>query len=180
MINYYRYTLRTIASMMLFVIVTSCSIDDIEQGVPLPPGQYPLDLTVSVAGMKTRANGNDRWKNGDEISVRIGSDVEEGRYTLDNYGNIDVQNSAKILHWKTTAPATVKAWYPSTPQTNVSIADQSKLLDFSSIDYMAAVAENQNYKNTVGLTFKHSMAKVKCAIRSSDMIGVTVQDLMNA
>ncbi|MDE6310989.1 MAG: fimbrillin family protein [Muribaculaceae bacterium] len=172
--------LRTIPALLLFVLSASCSQDDIEQSVPLPHGQYPLDLTVSVEGMKSRAAGKDNWKDGDEIGVKIGSDDEIGRYTLDKDGNVSIEESAHILHWKTTTPATVNAWYPSEPQTNVSIADQSKLSDFSSIDYLAATAENQSYKNTVGLTFKHRMAKVRCLLTTADERQVSYYDLSDA
>ncbi|MDE6582743.1 MAG: fimbrillin family protein, partial [Duncaniella sp.] len=160
--------LLPMAALLLCLAATSCSQDDFEQGTPLAPGQYPLDLTVSVEGMKSRADGKERWKAGDEIGVRIGSDTNLGRYTLNSDGSVNIDNSAKILHWKTTSPATVKAWYPADPQTGVSIADQSKLSDLSSIDYLAAAAENQSYKNSVDLTFKHQMAKVSCYLSTAD------------
>ncbi|MDE5607347.1 MAG: fimbrillin family protein, partial [Muribaculaceae bacterium] len=172
--------LRTITPLLLFALVASCSQDDFEQSRPLPAGQYPLNLTVSVEGMKSRADGKDSWKAGDEIGVRIGSDTNLGRYTLNSDGSVNIDNSAKILHWKTTSPATVKAWYPADPQTDVSIADQSKLSDFSSIDYLAATAENQSYKNSVGLTFKHQMAKVSCYLTTADEYIINSYDLNKA
>ncbi|MDE7180964.1 MAG: fimbrillin family protein [Muribaculaceae bacterium] len=174
------YILQTVKALLLSVMVASCSQDDFEQGTPLPAGQYPLDLTVSVKEMKSRADGKDSWKNGDEIGVRIGSDSEVGLYTLDNKGNVDITNSANILHWKTTSPATVKAWYPYAPQTDISIHDQSKLPDFSSIDYLAATAENQSYKNPVNLTFKHQMAKVTCYLITADEKIINDYDLNKA
>ncbi|MDE6267972.1 MAG: fimbrillin family protein [Muribaculaceae bacterium] len=176
----YNILFRTITALMLFVTVTSCSQDDVDQGAALPAGQYPLDLTVSVEGMKSRAVGKDNWKNGDEIGVRIGADEKAGRYTLNSDGSVNIEKSANILHWKTTSPATVKAWYPVDPQTGVSIADQSKLSDFSSIDYLAATAENQSYKNSVGLTFKHQMAKVRCDLKSADVGIIPLDTLTNA
>ena len=177
--NYNIYILKAFKALLLLVLVAACSQDDVEQSIPLPAGQYPLDLTVSVEGMKSRSDGKDNWKGGDEIGVKIGSDSEVGLYTLDNRGNVDIANSANILHWKTTSPATVKAWYPAEPQTNVSIADQSGLSDFSSIDYLTATAENQSYKNSVDLTFKHQMAKVKCVLeREGD--GITYNEATKA
>ncbi|MDE6267289.1 MAG: fimbrillin family protein [Muribaculaceae bacterium] len=178
--KYNKYILRTIKVLMLSVFVASCSQDDVEQSMPLPDGQYPLDLTVSVEGMKSRAGGKDNWKDGDEIGVRIGSDKEIGRYTLNPDGSVNIEESANLLHWRTTSPATVQAWFPFEPQTDVSIADQSELSDFSSIDYLAATAENQNYKNTVGLTFKHQMAKVICVLRTLDSSVISDEELHNA
>ncbi|MDE6301696.1 MAG: fimbrillin family protein, partial [Muribaculaceae bacterium] len=166
--NYNIYILRTLPVLLLFALVASCSQEDFQPSLALPEGQYPLDLTVSVEGMKSRASGKDKWEKGDEIGVKIGENPEVGLYSLGDNGNVDIDNSANILHWKTTSPATVKAWYPSQPQTGVSIADQSKLSDFSSIDYLAATAENQSYKNSVGLTFKHQMAKVSCYLETAD------------
>ncbi|MDE6410587.1 MAG: fimbrillin family protein [Muribaculaceae bacterium] len=178
--NYYINILHTLPALLFFVLVSSCSQDDFEQGLPLPAGQYPLDLTVSVEGMKSRADGKDRWKEGDEIGVRIGSDTNLGRYTLNTDGSVNIDNSANILHWKTTSPATVKAWYPAEQQTGVSIGDQSKLSDFSSIDYLAATAENQSYKNPVSLTFKHQMAKVSCYLSTADERIINEYDLNKA
>ncbi|MDE6299863.1 MAG: fimbrillin family protein, partial [Muribaculaceae bacterium] len=166
--KYNKYILQTIKALLLLGLVASCSQDDVEQNEILPAGQYPLDLTVSVEGMKSRASGKDNWKDGDEIGVRIGSDREVGRYALDKEGNVAIDKSTNILHWKTTSPATVKAWYPAEPQTDVSIANQSGLSDFSSIDYLTATAENQSYKNPVDLPFKHQMAKVRCVLNTQD------------
>ncbi|MDE5773812.1 MAG: fimbrillin family protein [Muribaculaceae bacterium] len=178
--NYNINILHTLPALLFFVLVSSCSQDGLEQGIPLPAGKYPLDLTVSVNGMKSRADGKDKWKDGDEIGVRIGSDEEEGRYALKKEGNVDIANSANILHWKTTSPAKVKAWYPYEPQTNVSIANQSVLSDFSSIDYLVASSENQSYKNPVTLTFKHCMAKVRCVLRSANTKVISSDDLSKA
>ncbi|MDE5596173.1 MAG: fimbrillin family protein, partial [Muribaculaceae bacterium] len=178
--NYNIYILQTIKALLLLVFVVSCSQDDFEQGMPLPAGQYPLDITVSVEGLQSRADGKDNWKEGDEIGVRIGSDAEIGRYTLNSDGSVNIDKSRNLLHWKNTAPASVKAWYPIEPQTNVSIANQSGLSDFSSIDYLTATAENQNYKNTVGLTFKHQMAKVRCVLKSADTDDISTKEVTNA
>ena len=104
--------LHTITALLLFVLVTSCSQEDFQQSIPLPAGQYPLDFTVSVEGMKSRADGKDNWKDGDEIGVRIGSEEEVGRYTLNSDGSVNIEESTNCLYWKTTAPAPVTAWYP--------------------------------------------------------------------
>ncbi len=178
--KYNKYILQTIEALLLSVLVASCSLDDVEQSLPLPPGQYPLDLTVSVEGMKSRALGKDSWTEGDEIGVRIGSDANLGRYTLNSDGSVNIDKSANLLHWKNTSSATVKAWYPSEPKTDVSIADQAKLSDLSSIDFLAATAENQSYKKAVGLTFKHQMAKVKCMLKSADTDEISSKELANA
>ncbi|MDE6561120.1 MAG: fimbrillin family protein [Muribaculaceae bacterium] len=172
--------LRALAAILLGVGAASCSQEDFERGRALPAGQYPLDFTVSVEGLHTRANGKTAWNNGDKIGVKIGSDTEVGCYTLDSNGDVNYQKSEKILHWKTSASTTVKAWYPYAPQTNDSIKDQSKLSDFTSIDYLAATAENQSYKNTVGLTFKHQMAKVRCDLKSADVGIIPLDTLANA
>lgn len=72
------------------------------------------------------------------------------------------------------------AWYPYfdfgktlTP----TIDDQSE--GYHGIDFLAAVSEKkENYKNTVGLTFKHQMAKVRCMLYKGD--GVTEEDIKTA
>lgn len=180
MMNYIINFFRTITASLLLVVLASCSQDVIDRFESLPPGQYPLGLTVSVEGMKSRADGNDYWLNASEIGVKIGEDSEVGRYEIDTNGNVDIANSANILYWKTTSPATVTAWYPAEPQTGVSIVDQSKLSDFSSIDYLAATAENQSYKNTVDLTFKHQMAKITCILTTGDKNAISEDQVKDA
>ena len=94
--KYNKYILQTIKALLLLGLVASCSQDDVEQNEILPAGQYPLNLTVSVEGMKSRASGKDNWKDGDEIGVRIGSDREVGRYALDKEGNVAIDTSTNI------------------------------------------------------------------------------------
>ncbi|MDE5976761.1 MAG: fimbrillin family protein, partial [Muribaculaceae bacterium] len=91
-----------------------------------------------------------------------------------------IDKYTNILHLKTTSPATVKAWYPAEPQTDVSIANQSGLSDFSSIDYLTATAENQSYKNPVDLPFKHQMAKVRCVLNTQDYDAISTKEMSAA
>lgn len=164
------------AAMLLGTAFASCSQDDMPQagGTPLPEGEYPLTLTARVDGMNTRATGKDKWADGDEIGVRIGTDGATGRYKLNEEGK--VKEVPTPVYWQSTAPATVTAWYPYDAQPNVDISDQSE--GFAEIDFLTATALEQSYKSPVSLEFKHQMAKVSYTLQAGD--GITDENLKGA
>lgn len=177
MIIYKRHTWRNMAAAVLLCAgFASCSQDDIPgnpQGEPLPSGEYPLMLTASVDGIRSRATGKDAWADGDGIGVRIGADGATGRYKLNADGT--VKEAATPVYWLNSAPADVKAWYPYASQENVDISDQSK--GFAAFDYLTAVAENRTFQNPVELKFKHLMAKVSYTLKGE---GITDNELAAA
>lgn len=173
-----RHTWRDMAAAVLLCAgLASCSQDDIPgnpQGEPLPGGEYPLMLTASVDGIRSRAAGKDAWTDGDEIGVRIGADGAAGRYKLNADGA--EKEAVTPVYWQNTASATVKAWYPYAAQTNISISDQSN--GYAAYDFLTATAENQNYQTSVTLNFKHQMAKVKYILQAGS--GITADELATA
>lgn len=173
-----RHTWRDMAAAVLLCAgLASCSQDDIPgnpQGEPLPGGEYPLMLTASVDGIRSRAAGKDAWTDGDEIGVRIGADGAAGSYKLNADGA--VKEAVTPVYWQNSASATVKAWYPYAAQTNISISDQSN--GYAAYDFLTATAENQNYRTPVTLNFKHQMAKVKYILRAGN--GITADELATA
>lgn len=173
-----RHTWRDMAAAVLLCAgLASCSQDDIPgnpQGEPLPGGEYPLMLTASVDGIRSRAAGKDAWTDGDEIGVRIGADGAAGRYKLNADGA--EKEAVTPVYWQNTASATVKAWYPYAAQTNISISDQSN--GYAAYDFLTATAENQNYQTSVTLNFKHQMAKVKYILQAGN--GITADELATA
>ncbi|MDE6769715.1 MAG: fimbrillin family protein, partial [Muribaculaceae bacterium] len=168
------------AVLSVCLTFASCSQSEFDdwQGEPLPVGKYPLTFTASVDRMKTRADGKDNWIDGDSIGVRIGESDAVGKYKLNANGAI--KQAVEPLHWQNSATANVTAWFPFEPQTDISIADQSGLSDFSSIDYLAATAEDQSYKNSVGLIFKHQMAKIRCVLKSANTNIISTNEMKNA
>lgn len=169
--------LRSLAAMMLLSAgVASCSQDDMPQAgdTPLPDGEYPLTFTARVDGMNTRTAGKDAWTEGDEIGVRIGTDGATGRYKLN--GNGGINEAITPVYWQNTAPATVTAWYPYTPQNGVNISNQSA--GFANFDFLTATAPDQSYQSSVSLEFKHRMAKVSYTLQKGD--GVTDDELKRA
>lgn len=159
------------------ILMSSCGAENLEEkGTPLPDGEYPLQLTASVDGMMSRTAGKDAWADGDVIGVRIG-DSAPGKYKLNADGG--VKEFVTPLYWQNTASATVTAWYPYEPQTDVNISNQSA--GFEAFDFLYASAENQSYLSPTALKFKHQMAKVKYTLVAGDGVtddelsGVTVQ-----
>lgn len=165
------------AAVLLCAGLASCSQDDIPgnpQGEPLPGGEYPLMLTASVDGIRSRAAGKDAWTDGDDIGVRIGADGATGCYKLNTDGT--VKEAATPVYWKNSASATVKAWYPYADKKGVYIYNQSK--GYEDYDFLTATAENQNYQTPVTLKFKHQMAKVKYILQAGN--GITADELAKA
>lgn len=177
MIIHKRHTWRNMAAAVLLCAgLASCSQDDIPgnpQGESLPGGEYPLMLTASVDGMRSRVAGKDAWTDDDEIGVRIGTDGATGRYKLNADGT--VKEAATPVYWQNSTPADVKAWYPYASQEDVDISDQSK--EFAAFDYLTAVAENRTFQNPVELKFKHLMAKVSYTLNGE---GITNDELAAA
>lgn len=163
------YMMRTVAALLLCVVAISCSQNDPDpgEGKPLRPGQYPLTFVASVEGLASRAAGHDAWEDGDEIGIRIGTYPKVGHYTLNADGT--VMSAENALDWQTTAPSTVKAWFPYVA------LDQSKTIEMDNqtaglepYDFLTAIAEDQVYTKTVNMNFKHQMAKVSCQLVKDD------------
>ena len=124
------HLLWNMAVLLLCASAASCSQDeiDIEQGEPLPPDKYPLELmTSSIDETQSRAAGKDEWTyDGTEyIGVRIGADGNIGKYVIGAGGSAQPASIDQTIYWQSTAPATVTAWYPFETQTAKDITDQS-------------------------------------------------------
>lgn len=159
-------------------LLTACSSD--EPGIAqLPPGQYPLKVSAMVDSPLSRSVGKDSW-NGDgteTFGVRIGSDGRVAEYVItDATGRAEAASGFSPLYWNSTDKATVSAWLPFEPQTEVDITDQSA--GFAAFDYLSATAEGQSYLSPVKLNFTHKMAKVRCVLRPGK--GTTEADLATA
>lgn len=161
-----KHLLRNLtAAMLLCTGFASCNTEDMpDSNIPLPDGQYPLQLSAEVEGMRSRAAGKDAWADGDAIGVRIGENGEPGQYKLTRAGYI--QEAVKPLYWQNTSSSTVTAWYPCEEKTEVNIAYQSG--GYADFDFLTATETNQRYNNHVSLKFKHQMAKVKYRLVKGD------------
>ena len=138
--------------------LAACSndIDPTGEG-RLPDGKYPLELTASMQGMTTRAEGEKTtWVENDVIGVRIGDESVTGKYIIkDTEGTI--VEAETPLYWNSLDYTVVTAWYPYEP-TTVNIADQSSE-DFTPVDFLLA-SESASIRNSVNLRFTHRMARI--------------------
>lgn len=161
------------ALLLCAAAVSSCSQDEID--TTLPSGKYPLLLKASVDRLTSQAEEkteSEYWTKGDIIRVRINDYPALGSYTLDEDGS--VMTSDEPLAWP-SEEGTVRAWFPyfyldETIET--SIQDQSE--GYHDFNFMTAVSEDENFKNTVNLVFKHKMAKVRCVLKKGE--GITYDD----
>ena len=149
------------------ILLAACTQDELaEQGNTLPEGEYPLQIgSVSITAESseepwTRVAENEdgtgsewEWDGMEKFAVRLGD--ETAVYTL----NPDHTMTAdRQLYWKSTAPATVTAWYPVVE--TVDLSGQDKGLVY----VLRATADNASYDTPVSLQFKHQLAKVRVVL----------------
>lgn len=164
-------------------MLSSCSQDEPGgQGTPLPDGQYPLQLSASVAeAVSTRAAGKDGWTGDgtEEIAASVDGTTYKYRIT-DTGGATEFADTQEPFYWQNTAQtANIEAWYPYDTRTDIDITRQNEMTDLSEIDFLKADrVENVNYQTQIALTFRHQMAKVSYTLIPGD--GVTENDLANA
>ena len=152
---------------MAAILFTACTQDELaEQGNTLPDGEYPLQIgSVSITAEAseepwTRVTENEdgtvsewEWDGMEKFAVRLGD--ETAVYTL----NPDHTMTAdRHLYWKSTAPATVTAWYPVVE--TVDLSDQSSGLAY----VLKAEVPDATCGEPVSLGFKHQLAKVRVVL----------------
>lgn len=172
---------KTTVSKMIFgavlLLFTACTQDELaEQGNTLPDGEYPLQIgSVSITAEIgeqpwTRVTENEdgtgsewEWDGMEKFAVRLGD--ETAVYTL----NPDHTMTAdRQLYWKSTAPATVTAWYPATDGA-LDLGGQDNGLVY----VLRATADNANHNTPVNLQFEHQLAKVRVIVKgTADVIDV--------
>ena len=152
------------------ILLAACTQDELaEQGNTLPEGEYPLLIgSVSITAESseepwTRVAENEdgtgsewEWDGMEKFAVRLGD--ETAVYTL----NPDHTMTAdRQLYWKSTAPATVTAWYPVVE--TVDLSGQDKGLVY----VLRATADNASYDTPVSLQFEHQLAKVRVVAKGT-------------
>ena len=169
--------LFTTICLMAAILFTACTQDELaEQGNTLPDGEYPLQIgRVSITAEAseepwTRVTENEdgtvsewEWDGMEKFAVRLGD--ETAVYTL----NPDHTMTAdRQLYWKSTAPATVTAWYPATDGA-LDLGGQDKGLVY----VLRATADNASHNTPVNLQFEHQLAKVRVIVKgTADVIDV--------
>ena len=169
--------LFTTICLMAATLFTACTQDELaEQGTALPDGEYPLQIgRVSITAEAseepwTRVTENEdgtvsewEWDGMEKFAVRLGD--ETAVYTL----NPDHTMTAdRQLYWKSTAPATVTAWYPATDGA-LYLGGQDNGLVY----VLRATADNASHNTPVNLQFEHQLAKVRVIVKgTADVIDV--------
>ncbi|MDE6485314.1 MAG: fimbrillin family protein, partial [Duncaniella sp.] len=178
--TFVKYMTRAVMALSLCAGASSCSEDEYGIGPDdMLSGDYPLRLTASVDGMKSRADESCSWVDGDSIAVRIGvigRFDRIGNYVLNADGT--VMDEPTPLSWPRPKDI-VKAWYPYVDMNDVksfSLKDQSS--GYHHIDFMRAESDSIHYKETVNLTFKHQMAKVSTVLVRGD--GISEEEFATA
>ncbi|WP_337789448.1 fimbrillin family protein [Phocaeicola plebeius] len=167
--------LFTTICLMAVALLAACTQDELaEQGNTLPDGEYPLQIgSVSITAESgeqpwTRVTENEdgtgsewEWDGMEKFAVRLGD--ETAVYTL----NPDHTMTAdRQLYWKSTAPATVTAWYPATDGA-LDLGGQDNGLVY----VLRATADNANHNTPVNLQFEHQLAKVRVVTKGTVNVG---------
>ena len=159
---------------ILCLLAASCS-DEGDSGDRLPDGTYPMTFTAAVDELTvSRATTDNSWANGENVAIRIGSEVK--KYKAANDGSLTIAENGTPFYWQTTSDITVNAWYPysTTKPTAAELrvkANQSENNNYLESDYLEAVDATVTFNTPAALTFKHRTAKVVVSLKTGE--GVT-------
>lgn len=159
------------SALLVIMLAASCSNDIVsdEEIQSLPENTYPLSFQATVSGhVDSRAGGKDSWAADDKIGVQLYDKTATYKYSAEKNSFV---SDATTLYWESTAPATVKAWYPSENKEYV-LTDQTE--GFVSLDFMKA-EKLMSYSSTQEestLSFSHLMSKVECTLTTDGSITI--------
>ena len=150
----------------LAMALTACGSDEALQEYEQQQDKYPLQFTATVEDIQTRVTADNKWSNGDEIGIQIGtSEDQQGRYTYAANDGSGTWSSENPVSWQEDQTADVTAWYPYDKKENADISNQAD--GYTQYEFLKAVATGQSSQQTVDLTFKHQMAKVMCRVKDA-------------
>ena len=148
----------------LAMALTACGSDEALQEYEHQQNKYPLQFTATVEDIQTRVTADNKWSDGDEIGIQIGtSEDQQGKYTYAANDGSGTWSSESPVSWQEgQTDVTVTAWYPYDPKENADISNQAD--GYTQYEFLKAEATGQSSQQTVNLTFKHQMAKVMCEV----------------
>ena len=151
----------------LAMALTACGSDEALQEYEQQQDKYPLQFTATVEdGTETRVTADNKWSNGDEIGIQIGtSEDQQGRYTYAANDGSGTWSSENPVSWKEDQTADVTAWYPYDKKEDADISNQAD--GYTQYEFLKAEETGQSSQQTVNLTFKHQMAKVMCRVKDA-------------
>ena len=167
--------------LMATALLGSCAKETMDSGQPLPEGKYPVEFTSTAyrLDVMTRATTNDTWDGGEEVAIKIGSEVK--KYVADSHGNLTAAAGVTPFCWASTGETKlVTAWYPysaSQPSSFGVPKNQIILENHQKSDLIMACRNISFGDKDKKLTFQHLTAKVTVNITGnniSDLSGATV------
>lgn len=149
----------------LAMALTACGSDEALQEYEHQQDKYPLQFTATVEDIQTRVTADNKWSNGDEIGIQIGTSGEQqGKYTYVANDGGGTWRPDNPVSWQDGQTADVTAWYPYGME-NKDISNQAG--GYTQCEFLKAVATGQSSQQTVNLTFNHQMAKVMCRVKDN-------------
>ena len=187
--------LRSLAAVMLLGAgLAACSQDDFadnRQGEPLPPGEYPLELTAggieavatpaqkSAPSTRGTVDGNWTGTEGKPVAVQVrdqsGNVISTNEYRVKAVdGETATLASDNPYYWQSSGEEiTVNAMYPRTtmpsnkePFNLPEVCTEETLKNY---DFLWAT-ENIKFGEQANLEFRHLMAKFVINLRNSDYL----------
>ena len=149
--------------------LTACGSDEaLQEYEHQQDNKYPLLFTATMEdGTETRVTADNKWSNGDEIGIQIGTSGEQqGKYTyVANDGNGTWSPEIPVSWQEGQTDVTVTAWHPYDQKENADISNQAD--GYTQCEFLKAEETGQSSQQTVNLTFKHQMAKVMCRVQDN-------------
>ncbi len=152
----------------LAMALTACGSDEaLQEYEHQQDNKYPLQFTATVEdGTETRVTADNKWSNGDEIGIQIGTSGEQqGKYTYVANDGGGTWRPDNPVSWQDGQTADVTAWYPYGIE-NKDISNQSG--GYTQCEFLKAEAPGQSSQQTVNLVFNHQMAKVQCEVMDNN------------
>ncbi|WP_455608841.1 fimbrillin family protein, partial [Bacteroides rodentium] len=190
-----QHLLRSLAAALLVGAgLVSCSQDDFavkQQGDPLPPGKYPLELTANLqVTATTRSTVDGDWDGIDRslsAAIIIGDDFS-GKGLLqydvtpsDDNMSVTLTPTKKMdaVYWNSiTETKRVTAIYPfdypDTPLVREVMTNQSEEEDYQASDYLSGqiydLTLEKQLKGEANLKFYHQVAKMVVNINKGALV----------
>lgn len=170
-------------------LLAACSKEDTlsDRGTPLPPGEYPLELTAgglqavaTPAQASTRGTKDGNWWNVKSVAVSVGDEIKKydvAASSSDDYRSATLTSNTPFWWTHSDETKTVTAWCPysakmpkkgdswtiSDAQTSVTMAREDFLWAYEKIPFADRETSGQ-------LKFRHLLAKVVINLRQSDYL----------
>lgn len=187
--------IQILSFLILAGVITSCTQDELADGIPSAQGKQPLVLTASFPA-STRATVNNYWNGGETVYVQVIEDYKGGTPEWPNAeilactvspedNKTIVFPEGKEIYWDyNDEHKLIRAWWrgdnSSSLESDFSVSlNQSSSSGYPASDFVLAQAELtfEEDGNRATLSFYHQMAKVILNVKHDN---ISASEYINA